>query len=64
VPNHRLPKADAFKPVELRSVIQTPTTIRLGGGIEIQLGNDLPTVAAVVDQLVNLATDSARNQGC
>ena len=56
--------AKVFKPVELRSVIQTATTIRVGGDIEIQLGNDLPTVAAVVGQLVKQATDSARNGGC
>jgi len=64
VPNHRLPKTNAFKPVELRAAMQTATTIRLGGDIEIQLGNDLPTVVAVVEQLVKHATDSARNQGC
>ena len=54
----------SFKEVELRSVIQTATTIRLGGEIEIQLGNDLPTVATVVAQLVKHATDSARVRGC
>jgi len=57
-----LAKTRAFKPVELRSVIQTPTTIRLGGDIEIQLGDNLPTVAAVVGQLVKHATDSARSR--
>jgi len=64
VPNHRLPKANAFKPVELRAAMLTATTIRLGGDIEIQLGNDLPTIAAVVGQLVKHANDSARCQGC
>jgi len=56
---------NSFKAVELRSVIQTATTIRLGGNIEIELGNDLATVATVVDQLVKHVTDSARrSQGC
>jgi len=60
-----LPKTTAFKQVELRADMQTATTIRLGDDIEIQqLGNVLPTVAAVVEQLVKHATDSARNQGC
>jgi hypothetical protein len=54
----------SFKEVKLRSVIHTATTIRLGDEIEIQLGNDLPTVAAVVAQLVKHAADSARNRGC
>jgi hypothetical protein len=50
----------AFKAVELRPAIQTATTIRLGGDIEIQLGSDLPTVATVVAQLAKHVTDSAR----
>ena len=62
--NGTLVATSSFKPVELRSVIQTATTIRLGGDIEIQLGNDLPTVAIVVDQLAKHITDSARSRGC
>jgi len=54
----------SFKAVELRAVIQTATTIRLGDEIEIQLGSDLPTVATVVAQLVKHATESARVRGC
>ena len=57
--NVSLVTTKGFKPVELRSVIQTATTIRLGGDIEIQLGNDLPTVATVVAQLAKHVTDSA-----
>jgi len=48
----------SFKAVELRPVIQTATTIRLGDNIEIRLGSDLPTVATVIDQLVKHVTDS------
>ena len=62
--NGSLVARSSFKAVELPSVIQTATTIRLGGDIEIQLGNDLPTVATVVAQLVKQATDSARIGGC
>ncbi len=62
--NGTLIATSSFQAVELRSVIQTATTIRLGGDIEIQLGNDLPTVATVVAQLLKHATDSARNRGC
>ena len=64
-PSHgTLVSTSSFKAVDLRSVTQTATTIRLGGEIEIQLGNDLPTVATVVAQLAKHATDSARNRGC
>jgi hypothetical protein len=62
--NGTLVATSSFQAVELRSVIQTATTIRLGGDIEIQLGNDLPTVATVVAQLVKHVTDSARIEGC
>jgi hypothetical protein len=62
--NGTLVPTSSFKAVELRSVIQTATTIRLGGEIEIQLGSDLPTVATVIAQLAKHATDSARNRGC
>lgn len=62
--NGTLVAASSFKAVELRSVIQTATRICLGGDIEIELGNDLPTVATVVDQLVKHVTDSARSRGC
>jgi transposase-like protein len=60
----RLVPSSSFKAVELRSAIETVTTIRLGGDIEIQLGNDLPTVATVVGQLVKHVADSARNREC
>jgi hypothetical protein len=62
--SNALVPTSSFKAVELRSVIHTATTIRLGGEIEIQLGNDLATVATVVAQLVKHATDSARARGC
>ena len=64
VSNGTLVTTSSFKAVELRSVIPTATTIRLGGDIEIELGNDLATVATVVDQLVKHVTDSARSRGC
>lgn len=60
--NGTLVPTSSFKAVELRTAIQTPTTIRLGGDIEIQLGNDLPTVATVVAQLAKHATDPARTR--
>lgn len=56
--------ASSFKAVELSSDIQSCTTIRLGGEIEIQLGNDLPTVAIVVAQLAKHVTDSTRAERC
>ncbi len=60
--NSTLVANSSFQAVELRSVIQTATTIRLGGDIEIHLGNDLPTVATVVAQLAKHVTDSARTE--
>ena len=62
--NGTLVATSTFKAVELRSITQTATTIRLGGNIEIELGSDLATVATVVDQLVKRVTDSARSRGC
>lgn len=62
--NNSLVPTSSFQAVELRSVIQTATTIRLGGDIEIQLGNDLATVATVVDQLLKHVTDSGRISEC
>jgi hypothetical protein len=57
----------AFRAVEVTSPSQAATTIRLGNGIEIELGGDLRVVQAVVKQLLELpatATLAAGGRSC
>jgi hypothetical protein len=56
-----------FRAVELTSPSQFATTIRLANGIEIELGDDLRVVQAVVKQLLEVpagATRAAGGQSC
>ena len=57
----------AFRTVEVTSPCQVATTIRLGNGVEIELGDDLRVVQAVVKQLFELssgATLAAGGRSC
>ena len=60
-------KASAFRAVEWTPPCQAATTIRLANGIEIELGDDLRIVQAVVQQLLELssgATLAAGGRSC
>ena len=57
----------AFRAVEITSPSQAATTIRLANGIEIELGDDLRIVQAVVKQLLEQpsgATLAAGGRSC
>ena len=57
----------AFRTVEVTPPCQAATTIRLGNGVEIELGDDLRIVQAVVQQLLELssgATLAAGGRSC
>ena len=57
----------AIRTVEVTSPCQVATTIRLGNGVEIELGDDLRIVQAVVQQLFELssgATLAAGGRSC
>lgn len=68
----RKPKATehTFRAVEVSPPFTTPspsaTTIRLAGGIEIELGTDLQVVEAILKQLLEMPTDvsSAGGSSC
>jgi hypothetical protein len=53
----------AFRTVEVTSPCQAATTIRLGNGIEIELGDDLRVVQAVVKQLFELPSGATLAAG-
>ena len=53
----------AFRAVEVTSPCQAATTIRLGNGIEIELGDDLRVVQAVVKQLLELPSGATLAAG-
>jgi len=53
----------AFRAVELTSPSQAATTIRLANGIEIELGDDLRVVQAVVKQLLELPSGATPAAG-
>ena len=52
-----------FRAVELTSPRLSATTIRLGNGVEIELGDDLRVVQAVVKQLLELASGATLAAG-
>jgi len=57
----------AFRAVEVTSPNLSATTIRLGNGVEIELGDNLRVVQAVVQQLFELssgATLAAGGRSC
>ena len=65
--SHSKASRSAFRAVEWTSPCQAATTIRLGNGVEIELGDDLPIVQAVVQQLFELssgATLAAGGRSC
>ena len=53
----------AFQAVEITSPHQSATTVRLAGGIEIELGGDLRVVGAVVKQLLEASSGATRAAG-
>lgn len=53
----------AFRAVEITSPRQSATTVRLAGGIEIELGGDLGVVGAVVKQLLEASSGATRAAG-
>ena len=53
----------AFQAVEITSSRQSATTVRLAGGIEIELGDDLRVVGAVVKQLLEASSAATRAAG-
>jgi hypothetical protein len=67
----REPLRQRFMPVQLLrgagDQAASPTIVRLGGGIEIELGSDLTIVEAVIRQLTTTAIDTVaqgqRSQG-
>ena len=57
----------SFQAVEITSPSHSATTVRLANGIEIELGDDLRIVQAVVQQLLELAsgaTPAAGGRSC
>lgn len=53
----------AFQAIEITSPPQSATTVRLAGGIEIELGGDLRVVGAVVKQLLEASSTATRAAG-
>ena len=61
--SHSKSSRSAFRTVEVTSPCQAATTIRLGNGIEIELGDDLRVVQAVVKQLLELSSGATLAAG-
>jgi len=61
--SHSKSSRSAFRTVEVTSPCQAATTIRLGNGIEIELGDDLRVVQAVVKQLLELPSGATLAAG-
>ena len=61
--SHAKSSRPAFRAVEVTPATQSATTIRLANGIEIELGDDLRVVQAVVQQLLEGPAAATRRAG-